>query len=358
MPAFVFVFVMDKEYTKSRIKELRAVAGDAERIAIVLQDDPDPDAMASAMALRALLGRNKATTPIFSFTPVTRPENRTMVHLLEIEIQPASREELETFPRIAMLDVQPPYFGDKVPRSDIVIDHHPGYDPHEARYQDLRPKYGSTSTIMTEYLICADEHISERLATALIYGIRSDTVMLSRRATDDDVLAFTHLYPLANLTLLRQIDRPELPIQFAKILARAMSRLVVEQRTIVLHLGKVARDDLIVQMADFCLQFEGVRWVAVSGKLGQNLVIAVRNHGNTRHPAGEVVKSLFGDIGNAGGHRDMSKAVIPLRAWRVREGTTRDLAIELRLRELFVNYLSARPEDGDGRQPAQIRTAS
>jgi len=47
----------------------------------------------------------------------------------------------------------------------------------------------------------------------------------------------------------------------------------------VLHLGSVERDDLIVQMADFCLQFEGVEWVAVSGKIGSNLAIAVRNHG-------------------------------------------------------------------------------
>jgi nanoRNase/pAp phosphatase (c-di-AMP/oligoRNAs hydrolase) len=75
---------MDKELTRQKIKELRAMVSENDRIAIVLQDDPDPDAMASAMALRALLGRNKQTTPIFSFAPVTRPENRTMVHLLEI----------------------------------------------------------------------------------------------------------------------------------------------------------------------------------------------------------------------------------------------------------------------------------
>ena len=111
---------------------------------------------------------------------------------------------------------------------------------------------------------------------------------MSRRVTDDDLQAFTHLYPLANYSLLRQIDRPELPLSFAQILARAMKRLVVKDRLVVLNLGTVERDDLIVQMADFCLQFEGVRWVAVAGKLGANLVIAVRNHGMSGHNAGEV----------------------------------------------------------------------
>ena len=349
---------MDKELTRQKIKELRAMVAETDRIGIVLQDDPDPDAMASAMALRTLLGRNKQTTPIYAFAPVTRPENRTMVHLLEIEIQPATPEALGECDKIAMLDVQPPYFGDKMKSADIVIDHHPGYGPHSSPFQDVRPRYGATSTIMTEYMISADEHISERLGTALLYGIRTDTVMLSRRVTDDDVLAFTHLYPIANYGLLRQFERPELPLQFAKILSRAMRRLEVSDGLVVLNLGRVARDDLIVQMADFCLQFEGVQWVAVAGKLGSNLVIALRNHGNTRQPAGEMAKRIAGSIGSGGGHRDMAKAVIPLRAWRAREGTTNDALIEARLRELFSRELAAAAEDADGRAAAPRANAS
>jgi len=326
---------MDQAFTRQKIKELRAMVSDGDRVAIVLQDDPDPDAMASAMALRTLLGRNRQTTPFFAFKPVTRPENLTMEHLLEIQVQPASTEELRAFDKIAMVDVQPPFFGEKIPRADIAIDHHPGYPGGSAPFEDVRVKYGATATIMTEYLVTADEKISERLATALIYGIRSDTLALSRRVTDVDLQAFTHLTPLANYSVLRQMDRPELPISFAQILARAMKRMVVKDRLVVLNLGTVERDDLIVQMADFCLQFEGVAWVAVAGKLGGKLVISVRNHGMTGQNAGETVKNLFADIGSAGGHRNMSKAVIPLRAWRRREGTTLDSQIESRLRELF-----------------------
>jgi len=329
------------------------MVGEGDRVAIVLQDDPDPDAMSSAMALRTLLGRNKQTTPFFSFKPVTRPENRTMVHLLEIEVQPASTEALSEFDKIAMVDVQPAYFEAKLPRADIVIDHHPGYEGGEAPFEDVRTKYGATATIMTEYMISADERISERLATALLYGIRSDTLDLSRRTTDDDLQAFVHLIPLANYNLLREIDRPELPLSFARILARAMKRLKIKDQLVVLNLGPVERDDLIVQLADFCLQFEGVNWVAVAGKLGSNLVIAVRNQGMGRDNAGEAVKNLFGEIGSAGGHRNMAKAVIPLRAWRRREGTTREAAIEPRLRELFAAEVAGERESADSsRAPA------
>src|ERR1700683_5426045 len=332
---------MDQTFTKQKIKELRAMVSEGDRVAIVLQDDPDPDAMASAMALRTLLGRNRQTTPFFAFKPVTRPENLTMEHLLEIQVQPASTEELRAFDKIAMVDVQPPFFGEKIPRADIAIDHHPGYPGGSAPFEDVGVKSGATAPIMTEYLVTADEKISELLATALLYGIRSDTLALSRRVTDDDLQAFTHLVPLANYSVLRQIDRPELPLSFAHILARAMQRLGVKDHLVVLNLGNVERDDLIVQMADFCLQFEGVSWVAVAGKLGNKLVISVRNHGMTGQNAGETVKNLFADIGSAGGHRNMSKAVIPLRAWRRREGTTRDSQIESRLRELFSATIKA-----------------
>lgn len=332
--------LMDETFTRQKIKELRTLVGEDDRVAIVLQDDPDPDGLASAMALRALLGRNKLTTPIFSFAPITRPENRAMVNLLEIEVVRADPEELARFDRIAMVDVQPPYFEDRLSRADIVIDHHPGYTSGNAVFEDVRTRYGATATILTEYLMTADEKISERLATALLYGIKSDTLMLSRRVTDDDLQAFTYLYPLANYGMLRRFERPELPLGFARILSRAMKRLKIEDSLSVLNLGRVERDDLIVQMADFCLQFEGVEWVAVAGKLGSNLVIAVRNYGMGRS-AGELVRRLFGEIGSAGGHRNMAKAVIPLRAWRKHAGSTRDNAVEARLRGMFAEGIAA-----------------
>jgi hypothetical protein len=128
-----------------------------------------------------------------------------------------------------------------------------------------------------------------------------------------------------------------------------MRRLMVRSGLLVIHLGRVERDDLIVQMADFCLQFESVEWVAVSGRLGRNLVVAVRNHGFGRANAGETVKRLFADIGSAGGHRNMAKAVVSLAEWRGREGSTRDKMIEARLGELFAAVVPGQHEDSEPR---------
>jgi nanoRNase/pAp phosphatase (c-di-AMP/oligoRNAs hydrolase) len=100
---------MDQTLSKEKLAKLRAIVKESDHVAILLQDDPDPDALSSAIALRALLGRNKLTTPIFAFTPVTRPENRTMIHLLGIDVAPADTKALQQFDKIAM--VEPSQYG-------------------------------------------------------------------------------------------------------------------------------------------------------------------------------------------------------------------------------------------------------
>ncbi|MFQ5917451.1 MAG: bifunctional oligoribonuclease/PAP phosphatase NrnA, partial [Candidatus Binatia bacterium] len=71
---------------RQRVDRIRSLFGEKDKIFILLQHDPDPDAIGSALALRELLGRNRATTPIVTFGEVTRPENLAMLRLLEIQI--------------------------------------------------------------------------------------------------------------------------------------------------------------------------------------------------------------------------------------------------------------------------------
>lgn len=331
-------YVVDLEANKSRLAQLRAVGGEAERVALLLQDDPDPDGIASAIALRTVMGRNRSTTPLFSFGETTRAENLAMLRLLDVTIEPADTETLRAFPCIALLDVQPAYFGERLKHAHIVIDHHPRVAPIDAEYCDLRSQYGATSTILTEYLEACQADVSQRLATALLYGIKSDTLMLNRETGPADLRAFMSLYPLQNYNILRRIERPELPMSFAGFLVRVLPRMRKRMGLLTLHVGAVEREDIIPQLADFCLQFEGIEWVAVSGKWQHALVISVRNPGYVRS-AGDVVRKLFSTIGRAGGHRSMAKAIVPLRHWRKAFASTRDSAIGKQVEELFIQEL-------------------
>ncbi len=331
-------YEVDHDANKGRLDQLWKVAGGVERVAFLLQDDPDPDGIASAIALRTVLGRNRATTPLFSFGETTRVENLAMLRLLDVNIEKADSEVLRTFPCIALLDVQTAYFGERLQHAHVVIDHHPRAGACDAEYNDLRPQYGATSTILTEYLEACEADVSQRLATALLYGIKSDTLMLNRETGPADLRAFMALYPLTNYNILRRIERPEMPLSFARFLVRVLPRMRKQMGLLTLHVGTVDREALIPQLADFCLQFENTEWVAVSGKWQNTLVISVRNPGYVRS-AGDVVRKLFNGIGRAGGHRTMAKAMVPLRHWRSRYGSTRDGAIGQQVEALFLEEL-------------------
>ena len=328
--------------TQRLFAEVKAHFEGAERVAILLQDDPDPDAIGSGLALRQVLGRNKQTAPLVTFGRVTRPENIAMVKLLEIEMEYVTERSLKKFDRIAVVDLQPPHLAHPPESIDLVIDHHPEQFNYKCRIKDIRPGYGATSSILYEYLRCADVAIGTRLATAMLYGIKSDTFLLTRDANEWDVEAFSYLYPLANQNLMRRIERPELPPAALDALSVALKNRRVIDKVAFVHLGKVERDDLIPQIADFSLQFEGIEWACVSGVFGNNYILSVRNVGYVRS-AGRIVKDAFGSIGSAGGHSSMAKAILPLskiaRVWKIEPRNLR--AINTKAQQTFLKALHA-----------------
>ena len=311
---------------RKKVERIRSLFGER-KVHILLQHDPDPDAIGSALALRELLGRNRPTTPIVTFGEVTRPENLAMLKLLDIQIDQISPEDLhQDGARLAMVDVQPPYFEQPLGRVDLVVDHHPKRTAFKARFADLRTAYGATSTIFTEYLRAAGMEPTQRLATALLYGIKTDTLFLERGSNLADLSAFSFLYPLANRAMITRIERPALPREDLEALGRALSQLKLDNGVAVIHMGEINREDVIPQMAEFCLQIEGVEWGVVSGVVKDRVVISVRNVGYVKS-AGEIMKKLFDDIGSAGGHRAMAKAVVPLDRFKEKFGEVSEKAI-------------------------------
>lgn len=323
---------------RARVERIRQHFETAERVLIMMQDDPDPDAIASALALRTLLGRNRNSAPIATFGAIARPENRALCRILDIEVDEVEAAGIGEYDRVAMVDAQPGFLQGRFEEVDLVVDHHPEDRTVRARLKDIRPAYGATSTILTEYLRAAEVKISQRLATALLYGIKSDTLHLERGGTRADMDAFAYLYLLANHSWLRRIERPELSQAALDILAQGLARREIIRGVLFSHLGVVPYVDLVPQFADLCLQVEGVEWSVVSGVANGEAHISVRNVGYVQS-AGEVVRAAFGDLGSAGGHRAMAKAVIPLAEWRVELGGTSPEVVRQAVMERFLRAL-------------------
>ena len=334
-----------RSLTRARVQQYQRYFSDADKVLIVLHNDPDPDAMASGLALRNILKRTKTTAIIGAVQGVTRPENVRMMNLLDIHVEAVTPALMKEFDRIAMVDVQPHYFGELIDRIDLVIDHHPEQPGYTAVFKDVRPDYGSTCTILTEHLRSVDANISERTATAMLYAIKSDTLFFNRQTNRVDIEAFSYLYPLADPALIRKMEGAEITIERLDYVMKAHASGKLVDQVFCSFLGTLPREDFVPYVADFFLQLEHVKWTVIAGVVNDSLVISVRNLGYTKN-AGEFVRRFFADIGSAGGHRAMAKAVIPFGAFREKFGIVDAQDIGMRLEELVAQFLHETPKDG------------
>jgi len=324
-----------------RVAQIQRLFVQREKIAILLQPDPDPDGIACGFALRALLGRKSPTAPLVSFGEAKRPENVAMIQALGLEVRTIDPDQLDEFDGVALVDVQPSVFGDPIPdrlvHVDLVIDHHPERTGWDATIRDIRTQYGATSTILTEYLAAAGLEIRPRLATALLYGIKSDTQLLGRDTAANDLDAFATVHAFHSPALLRRIERPALPLDGLRALGRALATTRVEEGIHLLALGRV-REDVIPQVADLGLQAEGAEWSIAAGIVGSDLVFSVRNVGYVR-AAGEVVRAVVEGLGIGGGHRSMAKGIIPVKAFRAKYKRADNATIRRALHDAFVRAI-------------------
>jgi nanoRNase/pAp phosphatase (c-di-AMP/oligoRNAs hydrolase) len=334
---------LGRSLTRARVQQYQRYFEDAGRVLIMLHNEPDPDALAAGLALRNVLRRTRTTAIIGTQQGVTRPENMRMADLLDIQVEVIRPSEFQEFDRIATVDVQPHYFGGLLPRVDLVVDHHPEQGGYAAVFKDIRSDYGSTCTILTEHLRAVDVNISERTATAMLYAIKSDTLFFARQTNRVDLEAFTFLYPLADPALIRKMEGADITLERLEYVTRAIGTSQLRNQVFSAFLGETAREDFIPYTADFLLQVEDVKWTIVSGIVAGQLIVSVRNLGYSRN-AGEFVKASFGDIGNAGGHRSMAKAVMPLDKFRGKYGDLSGVGIAARIGELAEEFLAEAPE--------------
>ena len=279
---------------------------------VLITIDADPDAIASAMALKRLLWHKVHSVTIGHFNEIMRFDNVTMVRLLKIPLVKLEQLNPEDFSKTLLVDGQPHHheaFCDF--HYDAVIDHHPITMAVDASFVDIRPGYGATATIMSEYLRSAKIRPSKSLATALLFAIRVDTHNFELHAREEDVKAFRYLFSFANMNLLRKIENSDMRVRDLKYFRLALENKRVVKGKIFTHLDHVHSPDMLVLVADFFMRCHEVGWTVVSGIYHKSLVVIIRNDG-FRKNAGTWAIKAFGRLGSAGGHRAMARAEIPL----------------------------------------------
>jgi nanoRNase/pAp phosphatase (c-di-AMP/oligoRNAs hydrolase) len=276
------------------------------KIIIIIHDNPDPDSLAAAMALRHLFVMKLNIDAVIAFSGmIGRSENIAMAKELEISLTPLSVVDLDEFKVVCMLDTQPGTGNNSLPtdrKVDIVIDHHPIHETSKTcRWADIREEYGVTATILYEYLITQDIYIGTKVATALFYAIKSETQDLGREANRPDREAYLRLFPLTNKDLLFEITHPKLPIEHFQTIHKALENTTIYESLLVVNLSAIVIPEIVAEIADFLIRLEGIGTVLSIGHYNNEVILSIRT---TRHDlnAGEVIKELVAGRGSAGGH--------------------------------------------------------
>lgn len=318
-----------------RVDQLVLRARTARAPLILMYGDPDPDAIGSALGLATLWRAFGAQPTIRYAGEVQRYQNKLLLAYLRQSIQQLAPGELAAADLVAVVDCQPGFWKTDPPRAHVVIDHHPLREDTVGEFVDVRAQYGATCTIVAEYLIESDIRIDRKLATALIYGIISDTDELQRHASSADVRAYDHLLARADRHFLARLAKSQVPMAMLDYIAWGIAHRVVCRDMIVVHFGAVPTPDVMVQAADLILLTCGITWVACAGVHDDRLIVVFRGDGH-HQDVGRRASLAFAKLGSAGGHRTMGRAEIPLRGEHV------DTTVELLVDNLFKRMSPAR----------------
>ena len=298
------------------LRQWRQALGKDERWGILI--NADPDALASALALKRIMRNKVHSVDILRINEITRPDNLAMVRYLRIPVKPWLAERATAYDHLGMVDSQPAHhsaFADLV--YSIVIDHHPltdltGLLAPDA-FCDIRPGVGATSSMMTRFLQAFKLKPGPLLATALLYGIRTDTGAFERSGGEEDLRAYQWLSHHADANLLRRISRSEYLRAWLPFFSRAFRGLTdCKGGGAYASLNEIKSADIAVAVADFFTRVHGLKWIAVSGIVGKTGIVIFRGDGS--RDIGRFADACFYDVGTAGGHRNMARAEFPMSA--------------------------------------------
>lgn len=278
-------------------------------VLLTSHDNPDPDALASCLALQTLIREKKGLNPRIAIGGILgRAENRAMSLELDLDLHPLEILLDKPWDAIVMVDAQPGSGNSNLPaRMPItaVIDHHPQRRPLKAPFVDIRPQYGAVSTILVEYLKGQGFILDSKLATALYYAIKSETADLGRGVCEADRRAHFALFDSVDWELLHRILKAEIPGDYFQLFPRGIQLARLYGRTVVCDLGEIPVPDAVAELAEFLLRHEDVRQTLVLGRYEDQIVYSIR-FTRSKLDAGIVASKIVKGYGTGGGHDQMA----------------------------------------------------
>ena len=298
-------------------KTLAAFLDTVDSFGIVCHDNPDPDCIASAFALRTIAERRgvEAVELIYS-GDISHQQNRAFVNLLDLELVPLESVELETYDALAFVDHAVPGRNTTVPAGteiDVVIDHHPIPDGINVTgtHVDIREEYSATVTILVEYLYQLDIEPGGSLSSALLFALHRECLDYVRGPTLHEYEAAQRVFPTVDRGLLEQLYGAAFTPATLDAIGQAIRQRETRGAALVSSVGRTSERDALPQVSEYLLNLEGISTVLVFGIVGENVQLSGRSV-DPRVDLGRLLHDTYDDIGTAGGHQDKGGGRIPL----------------------------------------------
>ncbi len=300
-------------------KALVEVLDGHDNVIVFCHMNPDPDSIASGLAMKQLLESRFGKVVQLCYRGIIgRAQNREMRRRLAPELQHFLDVEDQDFTAAILVDAQP-QFGfnpEDLEEQDVpvvaCVDHHPFVESTEdLPFFDVRPGIGATSTIMTDYLKLFSVVPSSTVATALFYGIKTDTLGLTRRTSDADRAAYEYLLPFVDHEKLMAIEAPPLTGTYFRDLKNAIDKARVYGNLVVTHIGELPYPDMVAEIADLLLKVEDASWSVCMGWFESLVYVSVRTN-EPKGDAGVFIRKVVNELGQAGGHNTMAAARVKM----------------------------------------------
>ena len=156
------------------------------------------------------------TPTIYHGGLIEHQQNQAMVRLLEIPLRRIIldwelQDVLNEAQCIITVDFHQPGANNILPKDcvpNIIIDHHTSDKAVSADVAFLRPEYSATSSLIANLLMSMSLEMTPRLATALSFGLRTDTLSFTRAFNQVDLRALMWLNTWVDDDLLQSIQAP------------------------------------------------------------------------------------------------------------------------------------------------------
>lgn len=307
------------------------------RVFIQTHNFPDPDAIGSGFGLQGILKHYGINAILCYVGQIDRVNTQNMTQYCNIDIYPENALPVEMRPEDPIICIDSQKGGGNI--RDLVgdevacIDHHPLVGGEDYDYLDVR-RVGSCCTMISQYYEMLGITPDKETATALLFGLKMDTLNFTRGVTQEDIHAFSYLLDLASEKVITSLTMNNMEFTDLQAYGAAIENIYVYDKIGFAGIPFACPDSQIAVVADFILALAEVEVAVIYAKRNDGIKFSVRSEVNTVD-AGKLIAGAVSDIGSGGGHSFMAGGFIP------RDNVSKlGEHVDQEIRERFLNQLS------------------